>query len=759
MSDYQREQHILCMLRCLSHPNIVKLLTAYTINQTHNFLFPIADGDLKSIFRQQGRPPGLETDNSVFQALHELASAIQAVHDYFSEKFSIRKIGCHYDLKPENILYRSGKFILSDFGLSRLSEEDDGSDSLYQNGAADYWAPECRALQERFKSRPIGRSSDMWSFGCILLEMLTYLQQGPSGVKHFAEKRTVDLASFWTCRAFHGGDKPNESVVQWISTLLLTAPTGQNAFLIVIQDLLQIKPSERPKAKDITLDLFHIAQHELYTSIDHLFHKVLVIPDLELEVEYERFKLCGERTGIKDDLGSFRTLRNIHESHFETLQTVREELLKLREEVERLLENKGPRNFRLHYHVQKVIDKLWDMQQAQTRLSMANQLEIRLLSAEDSVQLKAIEATFSTIDITPEKPMTTGFLSRSAAHRRIGLLAAMKQISLALNNRTQSIKGPLFEEQYIIHPLQSFHWHYTGIYQPPDGVKTQVLVERLVYDDSWLGRTDELLQRVENIASICAITSTSLAFPILTCVGFYHNLGSRVFDIVYKFPPRPIDLLLSIPDVETPTSLRAIFAKVRQRSQRPSLDQLVAIALKLISVVMTMHKANWLHKSISSYNIIFFPDRFTSLADSMSSPFFTGFNYSRHNLRTEFTQFLSFTQEHSEQLDYQHPIYQRGRERYRQEFDYYSIGVVLLELGFWLPIKHIMRDIRGSPEQALEALLKDYVPSLKSFMGNAYAEAVGACLRIDFGDSSNTVEVQENFERNVLQKIRNRAMI
>ena len=30
----------------------------------------------------------------------------------------------HYDLQPDNILYRPGSFIVSDFGLSRLSDDD-----------------------------------------------------------------------------------------------------------------------------------------------------------------------------------------------------------------------------------------------------------------------------------------------------------------------------------------------------------------------------------------------------------------------------------------------------------------------------------------------------------------------------------------------------------------------------------------------------------------------------------------------------------
>ena len=185
-SDFRREEHILSFLRCLEHPNIIKLLAAYTIHQTHFFLFPQADGDLKHFLRQDNRLPGFQTDNEVIQAFYELASAVEAVHNYFSNAFNVRKIGCHYDLKPDNILYRSGKLILSDFGLSRLSEEDEGSKSLYRNGGAEYWAPECHSVEEDFKKLQVGRSSDMWSLGCILSEVLTYLQEGSIGVESFS---------------------------------------------------------------------------------------------------------------------------------------------------------------------------------------------------------------------------------------------------------------------------------------------------------------------------------------------------------------------------------------------------------------------------------------------------------------------------------------------------------------------------------------------------------------------------------------------
>ena len=733
-------------------------MTAYTIDQTHNFLFPLADGDLKSLFRQKSRPLGTENDNSVFQALYELASAIEAVHDYFSEKFSIRRIGCHYDLKPDNILYRSGKLILSDFGLSRLSEEADGSDSLYRNGAADYWAPECLSPKEGFKKLPVGRSSDIWSFGCILLELLTYLQMGPSGVEKFSEKRTIDLASFWTTKTFHGGDKPHEGVSQWLSLLHRQSTMAQNELVGVIQNLLRIEPSERPKAKDVTLDLFHIAQHELYNLIDGDFRHVLVKSHLELQVEYERFRLWGERTGIRDRLECSQRLRDVSGMQkFADLLMIGDSLSKLRKEMDRLLMAESPGSFRQHYHIQKVIDKLWDMQSAQVRFGLITELENRLLSTDDRVQLEAIEAVFNPAERSLEYPTVAGDPIGSAGHRRIGLLATMKKIASALDSRKQSADDLLLQEQEIKPPFANFHWNYTGTYRPPDAEAIQVLVEFLEYEEDWFEKTDELIERVQEVASFRTVSSTGLVFPVLRCAGFYHDPSNHRFGIVYKFPPRPVNHLSSMPDIETPMSLRDIFSKVQNRSERPSLDQVFAIALRLTHVVVTMHKANWLHRNISSYNIIFFPDRFTSIADSMSSPCFTGSTYSRLDHGEAFSSSAPVEQQEYV-LDYQHPLRQQGRERFRQEFDYYSIGLVLLELGLWMPLKKIVRDIRGTPEELLEALLKDWVPNLKSYMGTAYAEAVDTCLRLEFGESSKTVEVRETFERKVLQKIRNRNL-
>lgn len=79
---------------------------------------------------------------------------------------------------------------------------------------------------------------------------------------------------------------------------------------------------------------------------------------------------------------------------------------------------------------------------------------------------------------------------------------------------------------------------------------------------------------------------------------------------------------------------------------------------------------------------------------------------------------------------------------------------MLLELGFWDPLTEITGKIRASPGQLKEALIKTRVSNLKTYMGNAYAEAVAACLSSDFGGSSRPAEVRKAFESLVLQRIR-----
>ena len=76
----------------------------------------------------------------------------------------------HNDIKPANILIKSGSS-LTDFGLSRYSIDGDGNTT---SGIAPL-SPQCYA-PEVAASATRSESSDVWSLGCVLFEMVAVLK-------------------------------------------------------------------------------------------------------------------------------------------------------------------------------------------------------------------------------------------------------------------------------------------------------------------------------------------------------------------------------------------------------------------------------------------------------------------------------------------------------------------------------------------------------------------------------------------------------
>jgi serine/threonine protein kinase len=84
----------------------------------------------------------------------------------------------HRDLKPANVLlHSSGHVKLADFGISTLASSSNATPSVTTMmimstclantvvGTAYYMSP------ERLRAKPYGRSSDVWSLGCVLMEL------------------------------------------------------------------------------------------------------------------------------------------------------------------------------------------------------------------------------------------------------------------------------------------------------------------------------------------------------------------------------------------------------------------------------------------------------------------------------------------------------------------------------------------------------------------------------------------------------------
>jgi serine/threonine protein kinase/Tol biopolymer transport system component len=114
----------------------------------------------------------LELEDSLPIA-RQIAEALEAAHD--------RGI-IHRDLKPANIKIRpDGVVKILDFGLAKAIQGDPASSDLQNSptitymstmagtilGTAAYMSP------EQAKGKPLDRRTDVWSFGCVLFEMLS----------------------------------------------------------------------------------------------------------------------------------------------------------------------------------------------------------------------------------------------------------------------------------------------------------------------------------------------------------------------------------------------------------------------------------------------------------------------------------------------------------------------------------------------------------------------------------------------------------
>jgi serine/threonine protein kinase len=161
---FKNEVDIMKKLR--SHPHIVQIHWSYTRRGHAGMLLtPVAsNGDLAAYLdtiRETGKPPTSEQCSTLSRSFGCLASGLDFIH-----KFPIR----HKDIKPQNILVHEGQMILTDFGIAfDASGQDTTTTGVPGAFTARYRAPEVA------EERPRNRKSDVFSLGCVFLEVIELL--------------------------------------------------------------------------------------------------------------------------------------------------------------------------------------------------------------------------------------------------------------------------------------------------------------------------------------------------------------------------------------------------------------------------------------------------------------------------------------------------------------------------------------------------------------------------------------------------------
>lgn len=187
---YRDELRCLRLLAAARHPCILELYGSYTYRMKHNFLFREAvQGDLHDLLAAEQRPPAFAEDESFYLAFCGLASALEKVHCFANDDLKLKMIGCHHDLKPHNVLVDNGRFILADFGLATMKDPSEGTLVEAKDRDLYFLAPENIDFVQNVRGR-VGPSTDIWSLGCMLLDVFTFMRGGRRAVQDFRDSRS-----------------------------------------------------------------------------------------------------------------------------------------------------------------------------------------------------------------------------------------------------------------------------------------------------------------------------------------------------------------------------------------------------------------------------------------------------------------------------------------------------------------------------------------------------------------------------------------
>jgi Prion-inhibition and propagation/Protein tyrosine and serine/threonine kinase len=232
-------------------------------------------------------------------------------------------------------------------------------------------------------------------------------------------------------------------------------------------------------------------------------------------------------------------------------------------------------------------------------------------------------------------------------------------------------------------------------------------------------------ERVQKLAILLASKSTPPEFHAPYCLGYFD--GSTVetdrFGLVYGVP-------CGAAGGTGPISLRQ-----RLRTGIAiSLNERIALAHAIAQSLMYLHSVSWLHKSVRSDNVLFFPDSSTKKLN-FNQPILSGFGYARPDDPG------AETEQHSRRIDqdlYRPPDCQSmSYSRSKKSHDIYALGIVLLELAYWKPVELIVdidlekKGARKAVRNLRDTLLSEnegFLQRIREHAGDTFAQVVQRCL-------------------------------
>ncbi|KAH0537390.1 hypothetical protein FGG08_005789 [Glutinoglossum americanum] len=229
-------------------------------------------------------------------------------------------------------------------------------------------------------------------------------------------------------------------------------------------------------------------------------------------------------------------------------------------------------------------------------------------------------------------------------------------------------------------------------------------------------------------------------FKVLNLLGYFEDPTGARYGLVYELPSTiyrgPVSLVDSNLDNLKPINLLSALeagptpGPIPTHPVVPNLEDRFRLAFNLATTLYYLHAKGIKHRDIKSANVILFPSSSGSEPQDrrkadLGNPYLASFDvFSEYDLEK--------AQDSDVRNIYRHPndpLISRA-DTHRDStltFDLYGLGMVLLEIGLWMPLKSFWK-LKYTPGIFKSRIESIYVRKLASKCGSLYMKAVESCL-------------------------------
>jgi len=226
------------------------------------------------------------------------------------------------------------------------------------------------------------------------------------------------------------------------------------------------------------------------------------------------------------------------------------------------------------------------------------------------------------------------------------------------------------------------------------------MFEKKEYDSNISEQNKDLLEsRIQRLVSLLSAPHADRELHTLQAVGYVDDPELHCWWLAFRFPLPPM-ISTSLPlSQRQPISLRELYSI----PFKPPLEKRYQLVRRVAHTFAKLYGSDWMHKSITSQNIIFpqlSEQNSLNSFRAINSALVQGFGYSRQQTEAQ-TIDRGKVLGDLEAAIYRHPNYQGdAASGYKTQYDIYSFGLILFEIALWAPLLSLFVPPKGPVESA-----------------------------------------------------------